>query len=161
MAAVDEAMIRNFPLIIAIALTLLMAPSAGAQQQPRPGTPPHIEPDLRGMRPQPGQRMTDGEVFRLLDIDRQETLSRSEWRERSMAIFYLLDINTDIYLEPNELPGMSEVTFAAADTDQDGRLSGFEFNQASFAQFESADLDRDGTVTFGEFERFRTDIAGP
>jgi EF hand domain-containing protein len=154
-------MIKDFSRMIAVALALLVSPIAGAQQQLRPGTPPLIEPDLRGMRPQPGERMTDGEVFRLLDIDHQETLSRSEWRERAMAIFYLLDTNTDIYLEPNEVPGTSEVTFAAADTDHDGRLSGFEFNQASFAQFESADLDRDGTVTFGEFERFRTDIAGP
>ena len=147
---------------ISLALALLISPIAGAQQQPlRPGTPPQIEPDFRGMRPQPGHRMTDGEVFKLLDIDRQGTISGSEWRERRMAIFYLLDNNNDIYLERSEMPGMSDTAFDVADIEQDGRLSGFEFNQASFAQFGTADLDRDGTVTFAEFERFRGDIAGP
>ena len=147
---------------ISLALALLISPIAGAQQQPlRPGTPPQIEPDFRGMRPRPGQRMTDGEVFKLLDIDRQGTISGSEWRERRMAIFYLLDNNNDIYLERSEMPGMSDTAFDVADIEQDGRLSGFEFNQASFAQFGTADLDRDGTVTFAEFERFRGDIAGP
>ena len=151
-----------FRRIISLALALLISPMAGAQQQPlRPGTPPQIEPDFRGMRPQPGQRITDGEVFRLLDIDRQGTISGSEWRERGMAIFYLLDNDNDIYLERSEMPGMSDTAFEVADLDRDGRLSGFEFNQASFAQFGTADLDRDGTVTFAEFERFRGDIAGP
>ena len=147
---------------IGVMLALLIAPIAGAQQPPlRPGTPPQIEPDLRSMRPQPGQRMTDAEVFKLLDIDCQGTISGSEWRERGMAIFYLLDTNNDIYLERSEMPGMSDTAFEVADLDRDGRLSGFEFNQASFAQFGTADLDRDGTVTFAEFERFRVDIAGP
>ena len=147
---------------IGVMLALLISPIAGAQQQPlRPGMPPQIEPDLRSMRPQPGQRMTDGEVFKLLDIDLQGTISGSEWRERRMAIFYLLDNNNDIYLERSEMPGMSDTAFDVADIEQDGRLSGFEFNQASFAQFGTADLDRDGTVTFAEFERFRVDIAGP
>lgn len=155
-------MTRTTLALIALAAVVTFgAPAGGQQQEQRPGTPPHVEPDLRGMRPQPGQRMTDQEVFNLLDVDHEGTLSRSEWRERAMAIFYLLDINTDIYLERSELPGMAESTFDAADTDQDGRLSGFEFNQASFAQFETADFDRDGTVTFAEFERFRGEIAGP
>ena len=146
---------------ISLALALLISPIAGAQQPLRPGTPPQIEPDFREMRPRPGQRMTDGEVFRLLDIDRQGTISGSEWRERRMAIFYLLDNNNDIYLERSEMPGMSDTAFDVADIEQDGRLSGFEFNQASFAQFGTADLDRDGTVTFAEFVRFRGDIVGP
>lgn len=150
-----------FRRLISLALALLISPIAGAQQPLRPGTPPQIEPDFRGVRPQPGQRMTDGEVFKLLDIDRQGTVSGSEWRERRMAIFYLLDNNNDIYLERSEMPGMSDTAFDVADIEQDGRLSGFEFNQASFAQFGTADLDRDGTVTFAEFERFRRDIAGP
>ncbi len=108
----DRATMNFFRRTISLALALLISPIAGAQQQPlRPGTPPQIEPDFRGMRPRPGQRMTDGEVFRLLDIDRQGTISGSEWRERRMAIFYLLDNNNDIYLERSEMPGMSDYSF--------------------------------------------------
>jgi Ca2+-binding EF-hand superfamily protein len=148
-------------MIVAVAAVAACVSLAGAQQQQRSGTPPQIEPDFRNLRPSPGQRMTDAEVFKLLDIDRDGTISASEWRERRMAIFYLLDANNDIYLERGELPDMSDETFAAADLEQDSRLSGFEFNQATFAQFETADLDRDGVVTFAQFERFRRDIAGP
>jgi EF hand len=154
-------MINSLWRMVSLVLALLVASPAGAQQPQRPGTPPQIEPDLRSLRPPPGQRMTDVDVLALLDVDRDGTISAAEWRERRMAIFYLLDANSDVYLDRGELHGMPDPTFAAADLEQDGRLSGFEFNQATFTQFETSDADRDGRVTSVEFERFRRDFAGP
>jgi hypothetical protein len=147
-----------------LALTVCAAlglPARGQQQPQRPGAPPQIEPDTKSLRPPPGHRMADADVFKLLDANGDGTISAAEWRERKMALFYLLDADNDIYLERREVPGMSQEAFTAADLDHDGRLSGFEFNQATFTQFETADLERDGAVTFEQFEQYRQRIAGP
>jgi EF hand len=154
--------IKKAAAILALTVcTALGLPARGQQQPQRPGTPPQIEPDTKSLRPAPGQRMADADVFKLLDANGDGTVSAAEWRERKMALFYLLDADNDIYLERGEVPGMSEEAFTAADLDHDVRLSGFEFNQATFTQFETADLDREGAVTFEQFEQYRQRISGP
>lgn len=155
-------MIKKAAAVLALSVcTALGLPARGQQPPQRPGTPPQIEPDTKSLRPAPGQRMADADVFKLLDIDGDGTVSAAEWRERKMAVFYLLDADNDIYLERREVPGMSQEAFTAADLDQDGRLSGFEFNQAAFIQLETADRDREGAVTFEQFEQYRQRISGP
>ena len=157
----DAVMTYMRTMIVALAAVAAGVSLARAQPPPRPGTPPQIEPDTKSLRPPAGQRMADADVFKLLDINGDGTVSAAEWRERKMALFYLLDADNDIYLERGEVPGMSEEAFVAADLDHDGRLSGFEFNQAMFTQFETADRDRAGTVTFEQFEQYRKRISGP
>jgi Ca2+-binding EF-hand superfamily protein len=152
---------KTVAVLVFAACAALGLPARGQQQPQRSGTPPQIEPDTKSLRPPPGQRMADADVFKLLDANSDGIVSAAEWRERKMALFYLLDADNDIYLERREVPGMSQEAFMAADLDQDGRLSGFEFNQATFTQFETADLDRAGTVTFEQFEQYRKRIAGP
>ncbi len=154
-------MIKKAGAVLALAACAAVGLPTRGQPQQRPGTPPQIEPDTKSLRPAPGQRMADADVFRLLDVNGDGTVSPAEWRERKMALFYLLDADNDIYLERREVPGMVEDAFAAADLDHDGRLSGFEFNQATFTQFETADRDRAGAVTFEQFEQYRQRISGP
>jgi EF hand domain-containing protein len=156
MARGSETVIGKAAAVLALlACAAVGLPARGQQQPQRPGTPPQIEPDTKSLRPPPGRRMTDDEVFKLLDGDGDGTVGAAEWRERKMVLFYLLDADNDIYLERGEVPGMSEDAFATADLDGDGRLSGFEFNQATFTQFATADRDRTGALTFEQFELYR------
>ena len=154
-------MIRKAAAVLALAACAAVGLPARGQLQQRPGTPPQIEPDTKSLRPAPGERMADADVFKLLDVNGDGVVSAAEWRERKMALFYLLDADNNIFLERREVPGMSEDAFAAADVDHDGRLSGFEFNQAPFAQFETADRGHAGVVTFEQFEQYRKRISGP
>ena len=148
---------------LAAMATIVLAGAASAQLPTVPSqvpVPTQVEPDLRGLRPAPGQPISDANAFKVLDVDGDGAISAAEWRERKMAIFSLLDANADLSLERSEVPRLAAELFDAADADKDGKLSGFEYNQAVFVRYETLDVDRDDAVTFVEFQQYRRGLAG-
>ncbi len=96
--------------------------------------------------------------FRVLDINGDGRIDRTEYREQSMVTFFARDRNRDGVLDRNELPFVSEKIFTEADADGDGHISGYEWNQTDIGSFEAIDADGDGYITLEEWAEFRRRI---
>ncbi len=93
------------------------------------------------------------QLFSELDRNRDDLVSRVEFRINKMKVFYLRDADEDNHLSFEETR-LSKAAFSAADGDGDGKISGLEFIDARFTQFDVYDQNRDGFLTFEEFENF-------
>ena len=86
-----------------------------------------------------------------LDANRDDRVSRSEWRTDRIT-FDRLDENRDGYLTRAEMaaPDASAVDFSSLDTDRNGVISRGEWLQSA-ASFERLDTNRDGRLTSIEY----------
>ena len=111
-----------------------------------------------------GRAATDGgdaplvNDARFLDLDanRDDRVSRSEWRS-DRASFDRLDENRDGYLTRAELaaPNAAAVDFSSLDSDRNGVISRGEWLQSA-ASFDRLDTNRDGRLTSIEYAGGRT-----
>lgn len=97
---------------------------------------------------------TDNYIFKLMDMDGNQEIDRSEFATQKMMVFYVRDINRDLKLSASELPALADSLFKKFDTDGDGSVAAIEFNQAKVGMFENLDGNADGIITFVEFEDF-------
>ena len=86
-----------------------------------------------------------------LDANRDDRVSRSEWRTDRIT-FDRLDENRDGYLTRAEMaaPDASAVDFSSLDTDRNGVISRGEWLQSA-ASFERLDTNHDGRLTSIEY----------
>jgi EF hand len=86
-----------------------------------------------------------------LDANRDDKVSRSEWRSDRIT-FDRLDENRDGYLTRAEMavPSAAAVDFSSLDTDRNGVISRGEWLQSA-ASFERLDTNRDGRLTSLEY----------
>ncbi len=89
--------------------------------------------------------------FRDLDANRDDRVSRSEWRS-DRASFDRLDENRDGYLTRAEMaaPDAAAVDFSSLDTDRNGVISRGEWLQSA-AAFDRLDTNHDGRLTSIEY----------
>jgi EF hand len=94
---------------------------------------------------------TDDARFVDLDANRDDKVSRSEWRSDRIT-FDRLDENRDGYLTRAEMavPAAAAVDFSSLDTDRNGVISRGEWLQSA-ASFERLDTNRDGRLTSLEY----------
>jgi Ca2+-binding EF-hand superfamily protein len=103
---------------------------------------------------EPGDRAdTAANETRFLDLDanRDDRISRSEWRS-DRATFDRLDENRDGYLTRAEMavPAAAAANFSSLDTDSNGVISRGEWLQSA-ASFERLDTNHDGRLTSIEY----------
>lgn len=90
------------------------------------------------------------ENFAIFDLDKDGTISRTEFRLTTGDMFFLRDRNRDMFLTPDEVPNASAKVFGAADLNRDGKLSPYEFGESPLMKFDTYDLNKDGTLTLEE-----------
>ncbi len=93
------------------------------------------------------------QLFSELDQNRNDRVSRAEFRINKMKVFHLRDADADNHLSFEETR-LSRAAFSAADRDGDGKISGLEFFDARFTQFDVHDTNHDGVLAIEEFENF-------
>jgi Ca2+-binding EF-hand superfamily protein len=103
----------------------------------------------------------DDQRFLDLDDNRDDRVSRSEWRS-DRASFDRLDENRDGYLTRAEMAAReaSGDDFSRLDSDRNGVISRGEWLQSA-ARFERLDTNRDGRLTANEYAAGRDGGAGP